>query len=147
MAEPRAGRRLLMSLKAAAGLPGPQAQIPVGSPPIALLRPVPTREALLNPEDVRLLTAWRNRYVTAFLTEFTATEDRTAKWLTDVVGPAEGKILFMLDEPDGSTFGYMGLDFIDWDKRTGEADAIVRGNPTPVPGSMIHSPDILWIPG
>ena len=30
---------------------------------------MPTREALLNREDVRLLTAWRNRYVTAFLTE------------------------------------------------------------------------------
>lgn len=136
MAEPRAGRNLLRSLKAAAGLPGPQTQIPVASPPMALLRPVPTQESLLNPEDVRLLTEWRNRYVTAFLTEFTATEDRTARWLTRVVGPADGKILFMLDDPDGTPFGYMGLDFIDWENRTGEADAIVRGKPTSLPGMM-----------
>jgi len=136
MVDPRAGRSLLKSLKAAAGLPGPQVQIPVASPPKALLRPVPTREPLLNPDDVRLLTEWRNRYVKVFLTEFTATENRTARWLSEVVGPADGKILFMLDEPDGTTFGYMGLDFIDWENRTGEADAIVRGKPTSVPGMM-----------
>jgi len=136
MPEPGAGRSLLRSLKATAGLPGPQVRIPVGSPPVALLRPVPTGEPYLNLDDVRVLTEWRNRYVTAFLTEFTATETRTARWLTEVVGPGDGKILFMLDDAAGTTFGYMGLDYIDWENRTGEADAIVRGKPTSVPGMM-----------
>jgi hypothetical protein len=56
-------------------------------------------------------------------------------WLTQVVGPNAGKILFMLDDPAGRTFAYMGLDFIDWEKSTGEADAIVRGGEAPA-GTM-----------
>ena len=45
--------------------------------------------------------------------------------------PNEGKILFMVDTPEGSTFGYMGLDFIDWTALAGEADAVVRGGEAP----------------
>lgn len=128
------GRRLLTVLKATAGMPGPAIVIPVGCPPKAFLRPVATRKELLNPEDVRMLTEWRNRFVQAFLTEFQATESRTARWLTEVVGQAEGKILFMLDDLNGRTFGYMGLD-MNWEQAYGEADAIVRGAEA-APGTM-----------
>jgi hypothetical protein len=82
-----------------------------------------------------VLTEWRNRFVGAFLTEFQATPDRTAHWLTQVVGPNPNKILFMADDPRGQTFGYLGLDFIDWPRRYGEADAIVRGREAPA-GTM-----------
>jgi len=129
------GRCLLAVLKATAGLPGPAIVIPVGVPPEAFLRPVATRNELLNPEDASLLTEWRNRYVQAFLTEFQATESRTARWLTEVVGPSEGKILFMVDDLNGRTFGYMGLDYIDWEQGYGEADAVVRGAEA-APGTM-----------
>lgn len=129
------GRDLLVALKATAGTPGPAVVIPVGSPPKAFLRPVATKKKLLNAEDVRVLTEWRNRFVQAFLTEFQATEIRTAQWLTEVVGPKEDKILFMVDDLNGRTFGYMGLDYIDWGKGFGEADAVVRGAEAP-PGIM-----------
>ena len=125
------GRELLVALKASAGRVGPHLCIPVGTPPQALLRPVPTREGCINPEDVARLTEWRNLHVTAFLTEFNATEGRTAAWLKDVVGQNENKILFMVDDPGGGTFGYVGLDFIDWEASRGEADAIVRGPDAP----------------
>lgn len=82
-----------------------------------------------------MLTEWRNRFVQAFLTEFEATESRTARWLAEVVGPREGKILFMVDDLNGRTFGYMGLDYIDWEQAYGEADAIVRGAEA-APGTM-----------
>lgn len=129
------GRNLFAVLKATAGMPGPAVVIPVGSPPEALLRPVATKEELLNAEDIRMLTDWRNRFVQAFLTEFTATESRTARWLVEVVGPKEGKILFMVDDLNSRTSGYMGLDYIDWDQAYGEADAIVRGAEA-APGTM-----------
>jgi RimJ/RimL family protein N-acetyltransferase len=121
------GRELLTALKATAGMPGPALVVPVGSPPEAFLRPVATREELLNPADIQLLTDWRNRFVKAFLTEFHATSSRTARWLVDVVGPKDGKILFMIDDTCGRTWGHMGLDQIDWKRSFGEADAIVRG--------------------
>ena len=85
------GRELLRSLKATAGLPGPTTCLLVGLPPSALLRVVATRPDRINPRDVRDLTAWRNRFVSSFLTEFTATEARTEKWLTEIVGPSEPK--------------------------------------------------------
>jgi len=129
------GRNLLVSLKATAGIPGPIVMIPVGSPPIAFLRPVATRKDFLNPEDVRCLTDWRNRFVNSFLTEFNATAERTARWLVEMVGINNGKILFMVDDKDGRTFGYMGLDYINWEEAYGEADAIVRGEKAP-PGVM-----------
>ncbi len=82
-----------------------------------------------------MLTDWRNRFVQAFLNEFTATYNQTARWLVEVVGPKEGKILFMIDDHNCRTFGYMGLDCIDWDRAYGEADAVVRGAEAP-PGTM-----------
>lgn len=81
----------------------------------------------LNKSDVRVLTEWRNRWVRSFLTEFQATESRTEEWLTEMVGPDPTRILFMLDDTLGRTVGYIGLAFIDWERRTGEADAVVRG--------------------
>lgn len=118
---------LLRTFKAQAGAPGPPLLIPVGMPPIAFLRPVATSAELLRDEDVQVLTEWRNRHVQSFLTEFVATKERTARWLVDMVGTSNGRILFMVDDTSGNTFGYMGLDFIDWGVGYGEADAVVRG--------------------
>jgi RimJ/RimL family protein N-acetyltransferase len=85
----------------------------------------------LKAGDVIALTEWRNRYVASFLTEFTATEARTAEWLINDLGPDGTRILFMIDRTvDGVTIGYMGLAFIDWENHYGEADAVVRGLPT-----------------
>lgn len=120
------GKILLNALKQTAGTPGAGVRIPVGSPVQAMLRPVATRADRLNEADVKLLTEWRNRFVPSFLTDFVATEERTARWLTEFVGPNENKILFMVDV-DGRTVGNIGLDFIDWETGYGEADNIVRG--------------------
>jgi RimJ/RimL family protein N-acetyltransferase len=121
------GRALLETLKARATPTSPCLSIPVGVPIEATLRPVSTAAGKLNVNDVRVLTEWRNRYVSSFLSEFQATEARTEKWLTTMVGPDPTRILFMLDDRYGQTIGYLGLAFINWKERTGEADAIVRG--------------------
>lgn len=129
------GRTLLRTLKEFATPHGPSLSLPVGSPVEAVLRPVSTQSGHLNANDVRVLTEWRNRFVHAFLTEFEGNENRTANWLTKMVGPDDTRILFMVDDAGGRTIGYMGLAFIDWQNNTGEADAIVRGGEAP-PGLM-----------
>ena len=129
------GRELLIALKASAPPEGAALCLAVGKPPLAMLRPVATRPDRLNAADVRLLTLWRNRFVKSFLHEFVADEERTRQWLTEMVGPDETRILFMVDDLAGSTVGYMGLAFIDWQTKWGEADAIVRGAEA-VPGLM-----------
>ncbi|MGV3773225.1 MAG: N-acetyltransferase, partial [Verrucomicrobiales bacterium] len=120
------GRKLLHALKAAAGSNGPAVGLRVGGSWPVFLRPVGTSEAKLNPQDVQCLTQWRNKYVTSFLNEFDANDPQTSRWLANVVGPDDTRILFMLDDDTGRTFGYMGLAFIQWDKNYVEADAIVR---------------------
>lgn len=118
----RDGREVLEDWKR-----NPQRTIPVGDPVAAVLRPVATVAGAIKPGDVRALTEWRNRFVTSFLTEFEATDARTERWLTDVVGPDSNRILFMLDDLNGRTIGYLGMAFINWEERRCEADAFVRG--------------------
>jgi RimJ/RimL family protein N-acetyltransferase len=132
------GRNLLAIIKATTRANAPSLSIPVGAPLEAILRPVSTRSDDLNPRDIRLLTEWRNRFVKSFLTEFEANDSRTAEWLKETVGPDDTRILFMVDEASGRTVGYMGLAFIDWEKHSGEADAIVRGEATS-PGLMTNA--------
>ena len=132
--EPR-GRELLRALKDGAGDPGPALVLPVGSPPIALLRPVATHPERLRAADVAALTAWRNRFAAAFLTEFEATEARTRAWLTGPVAANDGKVLFMADTAAGSPFGSLGVAAIVWEDGRGVADAVVRGTGDS-PGAM-----------
>ena len=125
------GQQILQLIKATAGMGKSQFCIPVGKPVSALLRPVATSNFFLNSEDIKKLTDWRNLFVKAFLTEFQATEAQTKKWLVEIVGPNPNKILFMVDDINSNTFAYMGIDYIDWNKKYGEADAIVRGEQAP----------------
>lgn len=120
------GRDLLNSVKAAA-CGQPCLGIPVGNPVRAFLRPVITYGADEASEDVYRLSVWRNKFVTAFLTEFEATPERTARWLREAIAKDDSRILFMVDDLEGNTFGYIGLAFIDWEKNAGEADSVVRG--------------------
>jgi RimJ/RimL family protein N-acetyltransferase len=127
---PPQGRPLLAAVKSSTRR-GPVLGLPVGRPIRAFLRPVATSPGSLDDGDVRRLTEWRNRHVDRFLHEFAADEERTARWLQEVIGPDDGRILFMVDDAEGTTIGYMALAFIDWDAGTGEADAIVRGGDAP----------------
>lgn len=132
----RSNAFLIQALKSNTRAVPPGLSLAVGRPVESILRPVATAKDWLSYEDIRLLTRWRNRHVQAFLTEFLATEKRTAHWLTDTIGPDDTRILFMVVEAkSGRTIGYMGLAFIDWSASYGEADAIVRGAKA-VPGLM-----------
>jgi RimJ/RimL family protein N-acetyltransferase len=128
------GRDFLGAVKRAARPLQPTLSIAVGTPIVAVLRPVAT-VGTLNANDVRVLTAWRNRFVTSFLTEFEATEERTEQWLRTTVANDPTRVLFMLDTLEGTTAAYVGLAFIDWETGYGEADAVVRGADLP-PGVM-----------
>lgn len=125
------GRDLLMYLKDRAEKSDLEKLISVGSPVQAYLRPVATCLKNLDPEDIELLTKWRNKHVKSFLTEFEATNERTRNWLLNQVHSDHGKILFMLVDLEGKRIGQIGLGFINWQKRYGEADAIISGGESP----------------
>lgn len=127
---PNKGRELLRALKETATCAGPQLVLNIPNFKNYYLRPIPTKSTSLNSQDVLCLTEWRNRNKNAFLTEFIATTDRTQRWLTEVVHNDDSRILFMLVDVDESPIGYMGFGYIKWAEGYGEADAVVRGNPS-----------------
>jgi RimJ/RimL family protein N-acetyltransferase len=132
------GKELFLAIKTTTRARHPSFVLPVGKPMLAVLRPVATVPGCLDPNDIQLLTKWRNQYVKSFLTEFVATDTQTSQWLSGPVHGNLGKLLFMVETPDGKCVGHVGLGFIDWEKAYGEADAIVSGGNSP-PGLMKES--------
>jgi RimJ/RimL family protein N-acetyltransferase len=101
----------------------------VGHPVVAVVRPVRTERSGSLDIDARLVTAWRNRHRSAFLTEFQAEPERTQTWLREVVEPDPRRLLFMLEDLDGHAFGHVGLNRIDLALHSAELDSVVRGEP------------------
>lgn len=132
------GRELLLAMKRSARAEGPTVGIAVGTPIVGVLRPIAASSDDIASSDVTTLTVARNRYVHSFLTEFEATDNQTRNWLINTVGPNDSKLLFMCDDATGKPIGYMGLDYIDWHRGTGEADSVVRSAAS-TPGFMTLS--------
>lgn len=135
MNAPTPGQQLLTAIKFTAKAGKVSLAIPVGRPVVAYIRPIATVPGHTDALDVQLLTDWRNRHVKSFLTEFVSTPARTCRWLETAVHANQGKMLFMVELPDGTRVGHIGLGFIDWEQGYGEADAIVSGGQSP-PGLM-----------
>jgi len=95
------------------------------------LRPLQAKREYISLEDVHLLTQWRNQNRQHFLTDFTATTERTFRWVAEIIGPDLTRILFMLDAADGTTFGHVGLYDIQQEQSYCELDNIVRGRGGP----------------
>lgn len=125
------GKDLLRQLKHSAGAHGPQLGLKIPGYEGYFIRPVATRREFLDPVDIACLTNWRNRHVNAFLTEFSATDERTARWLSDAVHTDDSRILFMIEDERRERVGYMGIAYIDWERSYVEADAIVSSGATP----------------
>jgi RimJ/RimL family protein N-acetyltransferase len=125
------GKDLLRQLKHGAGAHGPQLGLKIPGYKGYFIRPVATRREFLDSADIACLTNWRNHHVNAFLTEFSATDERTARWLSDAVHTDDSRILFMIEDERLERVGYMGIAYIDWERSYVEADAIVSSGTTP----------------
>jgi perosamine synthetase len=73
------------------------------------------------------LTDWRNRNVTAYPTQFTATVQTTRKWLLEGVLKNEGRILFLVVDKFGSCLGHIGFNNCLSEDLSFEIDNVVRG--------------------
>jgi RimJ/RimL family protein N-acetyltransferase len=90
---------------------------------VGWLSPVTTGMA----EDDRVvadLTRWRNQAMGSFLTRFEATEDRTRKWLSDIVLVDYSRLLLLLHSPS-KVIGQYG--FRDLTDSSSELDNLIRG--------------------
>jgi hypothetical protein len=74
---------------------------------IGTLRPL-TLAYLDDAAILEKLTDWRNQNMTSFLSQFTATLDRTRSWLSNVVFQASGQMLFLVYSND-LLMGHLGF--------------------------------------
>jgi RimJ/RimL family protein N-acetyltransferase len=84
-------------------------------------------DSALASEDsiVSSLTAWRQRYMKYFLTQFSANDDRTRAWLRSVVIPSYDRILFIIVASTNEVIGNFGV--CNLTNSEGELDNLIRG--------------------
>jgi hypothetical protein len=78
-----------------------------------------------SPDLAANLTKWRNASMRFFLSQFLATEERTQQWLSNVVIPAEGRLLFELLDDTGRAVGHAGV--CNLSTHECELDNFIRG--------------------
>ncbi|MBK1621328.1 hypothetical protein CKO42_23515 [Lamprobacter modestohalophilus] len=101
------------------------------------LYPIDCRAENIDPEILVMLTEARNSNRDSFLTFFTATPERTKKWLSEQVAADSTRILFAIKEiQSNELYGYMGLAYGNSDGSRIEGDAIVRHVNKTEPGLM-----------
>jgi hypothetical protein len=74
---------------------------------------------------VESLTKWRNLSKKGFFTQFEATNERTAKWLNEVILPSAERLMFEVIDVSGNSLGQAGLCSIS--EREAELDNFIRG--------------------
>lgn len=79
---------------------------------------------------ISVLTLWRNEFVKAYPTQFTATVESTSKWLVDRLLNVDHRMLFLVLDKHGKIVGHIGLANPTSSQRGGRAieiDNVVRG--------------------
>jgi hypothetical protein len=71
------------------------------------------------------LALWRQKYMSSFLTRFTATKERTRNWLTNTVAKDDTRILFLVDNNENRLQGHFGLAEIT--EHSANVDNAIRG--------------------
>jgi len=105
----------------------PRIPVMTGEQLAASLRPVPSELIGEACDDARLMAEWRNSHKTAFFTWITSTEASTRKWLTEVYGPNNRDIMFMLETPDRLPFGHLALYNFGSEGSACEFGKVLRG--------------------
>ena len=90
---------------------------------IGYLLPV-TAGVVENNEIIHKMTKWRNRAMKYFLTQFTATPERTKYWLHDLVLRDSSRLLFLIYS-NNKLIGQHG--FKDLSSTSVELDNLIRG--------------------
>lgn len=88
-----------------------------------------------DPALANNLTKWRNAAKQFFLTQFNATEERTQRWLQNIIVPSGDRLLFELLDDTGRPIGHAGVSNLN--EHSGEMDNFIRGEPGGDPGIFV----------
>lgn len=94
--------------------------------PALSLSPV-TLDAIGDPQNIALMTAWRQRFQHVFPSQFPVSEERTARWAVKLLHERPDRILFFVVDADGRKVGHLGLSSFDFEAGICEIDNVIRG--------------------
>lgn len=77
-----------------------------------------------NIDLIEKFTFWRRKYMQCFLTWFEPTNERTARWLRDVILKDEDRIFFKIIYTNNELIGHVGAVY---EKKYIEYDNLIRG--------------------
>lgn len=100
------------------------------------LRLITASEAAL-PDVVACMTDWRNANRQFFLTQFTATPARTARWLSGVILSDKTRSMYLVEDAEGRAIGQVGVKCLGTE--CPELDNMIRGRPGGDPQLMFFA--------
>ncbi|HVS35496.1 MAG TPA: GNAT family protein [Gemmataceae bacterium] len=109
--------------------------IPIAGPEGAVLAPLCEMHAG-DPTIIAALARWREENAWVYPTQFRITLEGTADWLRRLILDAPDRILFLIQDADGTPIGHVG--FAHALQQAGEIklENAVRGDPGRLPGIM-----------
>ena len=100
------------------------------------LKPIQNNFIELDYNLCFLLSKWRIENPTISTGTFEVSEERTKKWLINLVLNRDDRMIFMIHGLDGKPLGHIGYTNIDYKKNTVELDSVLRGEKNILRGLM-----------
>lgn len=101
----------------------------------AFLKPITYDYETLFPDCVYYMSKWRRENPSLSNSVFTVTDERTKKWLDNLILRRKDRLLFFIDTIDNRHIGHIAYSSFDFTSRTAEIDAVLRGEDI-LPGIM-----------
>ncbi|MDG2372179.1 MAG: GNAT family N-acetyltransferase [Flavobacteriaceae bacterium] len=103
---------------------------------LCYLKPIQENFTDLNYNLCFLLSKWRIENPTISTGTFQVTEERTKKWLIDLVINREDRLIFMIHGLNDDPIGHIGLSNINFSNNSVELDSVLRGKKNILKGLM-----------
>lgn len=103
---------------------------------VGFLRPLTFDYEIIYPEAVSLISKWRRENPTLSNSVFEVTDQRTKKWIDELILRRKDRILFFIDDLQGHHVGHIAYSSFDFQNKTAEIDAVLRGERASVHGIM-----------
>lgn len=106
---------------------------------VAYLRPITADFRTTMPNIAALMGQWRKENPSISMSVFEITEERTLRWIDNLLVNNDNRIVFAVTDFEGAYLGHIGLASFDPERYSGEIDSVLRGVKKVLPRLMEYS--------